>query len=280
MFRFIAKQSFVVNLAVAIILILTLAALFFLSLGWITNHGSYLQVPTVTGVNVDKAVDQLEKDGFEVVITDSAYNDSIALDIVRKQLPVPGATVKVNRTVFLQVNPKALPMVSVPKLEGLSYRFALDYLAKNNLVLGDTTQRPDFMEGTVLDQRYKGKSISPGEKVRWGSKIDLVVGGGVQAVQIPVPDLRGMTVGEVRTLLQSKGIVLASIISTENITDTSNAFIYKQNPEPQDFDGNNIFIQPGQTMDIWIQLQKPQIDSIAVRPEEIPKADNPKKSDY
>lgn len=267
MFRFIAKQSFLVNLIAAILFVFILVALFFFSLGWITNHGSYLQVPSVTGIDANKAVSQLEDRGFEVIITDSAYNDSLPLNVVRKQLPLSGATVKVNRTVFLQVNPKVLPMVSMPKLEGLSYRFALDYLVKNNLVLGDTTERPDFMKGSVLDQLYQGKSISPGEKIKWGSKIDLVIGGGVQAVQIPVPDIVGSTVTEARVLLASKGIVLASIISTGNISDTSNAFVYKQNPEPQDFDGNNVYIQPGQTMDIWIQSERPHTDSLLIRPE-------------
>lgn len=267
MFKFIARQSFFVNLIVAFIFICLLALLFFLSLGWITNHGSYLKVPSVLGMNVEKAVSQLEHDGFEVVITDSAYSDSLPLDIVKKQLPLSGATVKVNRTVFLHVNPTELPMVAMPKLEGLSYRFALDYLKKNNLLLGDTTERPDFMKGSVLDQLYNGKPINAGDKVRWGSKIDLVIGGGVQQEQIAVPNLLGMTVSEAKVMLEARGIVLASIIGTGNIRDTANAFVYKQNPEIKDFDGNINYIQPGQTMDIWIQIEKPIIDSLLLTPD-------------
>ncbi len=211
---------------------------------------------------VEKAVDMLEQQGFEVVITDSAYNDSLPLDVVKKQLPLSGATVKVNRTVFLNVNPVSLPMVAMPKLEGLSYRFAIENLRKNNLKLGDTSERPDFMKGSVLDQLYNGKSIDAGTKVRWGSSIDLVIGGGVQQVQIPVPELVGLTVNEAKSLLQSQGIVLASIIGTGNIQDTSSAFVYRQNPDIKDDQGNPVLIQPGQTMDIWIQAEKPVIDTI------------------
>lgn len=204
----------------------------------------------------------LEQQGFEVVITDSAYNDILPLDVVKKQLPLSGATVKVNRTVFLNVNPVLLPMVAMPKLEGLSYRFAIENLKKNNLKLGDTSQRPDFMKGSVLDQLYNGKPIDAGTKVRWGSSIDLVIGGGVQQVQIPVPELVGLTVNEAKVLLQSQGIVLASIIGTENIKDTTIAYVYRQNPDTRDYQGNLIYIQPGQTMDIWIQIEKPVIDSL------------------
>lgn len=262
MFKFIAKQSFFVNLLVAIILVFGFILLFFLSLGWITNHGSYLKVPSVAGMNVNKAVNLLENEGFEVVITDSAYNDSLPLNIVKKQLPLSGATVKVNRTVFLNVNPVDLPFVAMPKLQGLSYRFAVDNLIKNHLKLGDTTHRPDFMKGSVLDQLYNGKPVTIGTKVRWGSAIDLVIGGGVQAVQLPVPNLIGLTVTEAKAILEAKGIVLASIIGTGPISDTANAFVYQQNPETLDFTGTPQYIQPGQTMDIWIQLEKPVIDTL------------------
>ncbi|MEO8823092.1 MAG: PASTA domain-containing protein [Ginsengibacter sp.] len=262
MFKFIAKQSFIVNLLVAVALIFLLSVLFFQSLGWLTHHGESLRVPAVEGKNVDSAVDLLKEQGFDVVITDSLYNDSLPLNTVKKQLPDVGATVKVNRTVFLNVNPVALPMVEMPNLDGLSFRFAVDKLNKNHLLLGDTTYKPNFMKGSVLEQQYNGKKIAFGEKVRWGSKIDLVIGGGLEAIKIPVPDLTGMTVEEAKGILQDKGILLAAILSTENITDTAKAYIFRQNPEVDDYNSTPNYIQPGQTMDIWIQPERPVIDTL------------------
>jgi beta-lactam-binding protein with PASTA domain len=263
-FKFIARQPFIVNLLVAVILIFFIGFIFFQSLGWITNHGSYLKVPSVTGIKVDDALNLLEKEGFEVVITDSAYNDSIPLNTVKKQLPDAGATVKVNRTVFLNVNPVALPLIDMPKLEGLSYRFALDKMSKSHLILGDTTMRPDFMKGSVLEQQYKGSKIEAGTKIRWGSTIDLIVGGGVQDIRIKVPDLVGMTVAQAKETLNEKGIVLASILASGNVKDTLNSFVYKQNPEVLDIDKSPLYIQPGQTMDIWVQVEKPVTDTLKV----------------
>lgn len=261
MFKFITRQSFFVNLLVALVLVFLLGFLFFQSLGWLTHHGEYLKVPSVTGKSVDEAVDLLEKEGFEVVITDSLYNDSLPLNVVKKQLPDPDATVKVNRTVFLNVNPSTLPMVEMPSLEGLSYRFALDKLEKNHLKLGDTSNRPDFMKGSVLEQTYKGKKISAGAKIRWGSAIDLVIGGGLEAQKIPVPDLVGLTVADARAVLKEKGIILAAMLTFGSISDTANAYVFKQNPEINTY-GSPALIQPGQTMDIWIQSQPPVSDSL------------------
>ncbi len=263
-FRFIAKQSFLVNLLVAIALVFLLGLLFFQSLGWLTHHGESLKVPSVVGKNVDSATDLLENKGFDVIITDSLYNDSLPLNTVKKQLPDPGATVKVNRTVFLNVNPTTLPMIEMPNLEGLSYRFAADKLTKNHLQLGDTTYKPNFMKGSVLEQDYNGKKITFGSKIRWGSKIDLVIGGGLEQVKIPVPDLTGLTVQDARTLLKNEGILLAAILSTGNITDTANAYVYRQNPDVYDYNSTPNYIQPGQTMDIWIQTERPATDSIKI----------------
>ena len=271
MFKFIARQSFFVNLLAAILLVAFLGFLFFQSLGWITHHGSHLKVPGVLGKNATQAVEILEREGFEVVITDSSYNPDVPMNTVKKQLPNPDATVKVNRTVFLNINPVTLPMVSMPKLEGLSYRFALNQLKKSNLKLGDTTMRADFMKGSVLEQKFNGKIIAPGTKIRWGSPVDLVVGAGLQEIWIPVPDLFGLTVEEAKGVLREKGIVLAATLAVEKIADTARAFVYKQNPEVTNYDGSSASIRPGQTLDIWIQADRPvrAIDTIQTRAPEL-----------
>jgi beta-lactam-binding protein with PASTA domain len=259
--KFISKQPFWVNLLAAVLLIFLIGFLFLQSLSWFTNHGSYLKVPSVTGKKVDDAVKYLEDQGFDVTITDSLYNDSLPLNIVKKQLPDAGATVKVNRTVFLNVNPVALPMVEMPKIEGLSFRFALERLRKNHLKLGDTSYRPDFMKGTVLEQDYNGDKILPGAKLRWGAAVSLVIGGGLAQEQITVPELYGLTLGEAKAQLEAKGITLAAILPAGPIADTSKAFVYKQNPEARNEEGSPNFIQPGQTMDLWISATPPEPDS-------------------
>jgi eukaryotic-like serine/threonine-protein kinase len=261
-FKFIAKQSLIVNILAAIALVFVIGFLFFESLGWITNHGKYLKVPSVMGKNVDQALQLLDKEGFDVIITDSLYNDSLPLNTVIKQLPDAGATVKVNRTVFLNINPVTLPLVEMPKLEGLSYRFAVDKISKSHLMLGDTTMRADFMKGSVLEQHYNGSPIEAGAKVRWGSKISLVVGAGLQAQKVLVPDLVGLTVSEAKEKLKEQGILLAAILTSGDVTDTANAFVFKQNPDVLDIDKTPVYIQPGQTMDIWVQVTKPVIDTV------------------
>ncbi len=101
-----------------------------------------------------------------------------------------------------------------------------------------------------------------GTKIRWGSSIDLVIGGGLVEVQIPIPDLLGLTVSEAREQLQAKGLLLAAILTTGPVTDTANAFVIRQNPDAVHDDETPAYIRPGQTMDIWISTEPPATDSL------------------
>jgi beta-lactam-binding protein with PASTA domain len=251
-FVFLSRLPFWVNLLAALALIFLIGYLFLQSLSWFTNHGAYLKVPAVKGQNVDNAIRTLESRGFEVIIQDSIYSDSIPRYTVIKQLPEPDATVKVNRTVFLTINRATPPAINVPKLEGLSFRFAYDLLRRNNLRLGDTIYRPDFMKGSVLEQQYNGSRVTAGSKVPWGSRITLIIGGGLEVQQMLVPELIGLTFAEAKAILETKGVTLAAVIAMTTVRDTAAAFVYKQNPERLDIDKQPIYIRPGQTMDLWL----------------------------
>jgi beta-lactam-binding protein with PASTA domain len=261
-FKFLTKQPFWVNLLAALSLLFLLIFLFLQSLNWLTNHGAYLKVPTVKGKNVDEGIKLLKDLGFEVIIQDSLYFEDIPKYTVIKQLPEPDATVKANRTVFLTINRAFPPYIDMPKLEGLSFRYALDKLQKNHLKLRDTIGRSDFMKGSVLEQLYNSVRISPGTKVPWGSKITLVIGAGVQAEPVLVPNLIGLTFGEAKQVLEEKGISLAAVVPTSDVKDTLNAFVYKQDPETRDIDDRPLYIQPGRTMDVWLSTIRMDPDSL------------------
>jgi hypothetical protein len=252
MFKFITNRPFWVNLLAAMGLAVLLVFLTLQMLGWITRHGEYLTVPAVKGKQTTEAVKFLESKGFDVVIQDSVFTDTLPRGIVIKQLPDADATVKVNRTVFLTVNRYIPPMITMPALEGKSLGFALDLLQRNHLELGDTTYKPDFMKGSVLEQLYHGNKITAGTKVQWGSKISLVIAGGLQDQQIMVPDLLGKTFATGKAELEMSGINIGAVIAKDAIKDTATAFIYKQSPARFDDEKRPVYIHPGQLMDIYI----------------------------
>ena len=231
---------------------------FFLTLNLLTRHGKYHRVPDVKGKNLVEAVKFLEDNGFEVLVQDSVYYDTIPALTILKQFPDPDATVKVNRTIYLTVNRLTAPVISMPNLLGMSFRNAEQELRARGLKLGDTSYVPDIAKNAVKDQKIDGVSIRPGSDVPMGTVVSLVLGAGVGLEQMPVPDLFGMTYGEAQAMLEATGISIGVVLLDPDLTDTAAGFVYWQNPMPLADDLRPNLIRAGQMMDIRLSLAKPE----------------------
>jgi len=265
MFKFITQRSFFVNLLVALALLLLIVFVFFSLLGSITRHNETIRVPQVTGRTLADATSFLEKEGFKVSVQDSVYIDTLAPLAVVKQSPESDELVKINRTVYLTINRAQPPLIEMPDLRGFSFRSAEMYLQSLGLKLGDTSYTPDIARNAVKDQKLNGKTIDPGTKIPLGTSIDFVLGNGLGTTELTVPDLIGFTVSQAKDYLSGDNIGLGVVIATSAIQDTANAYIVKQNPEPQTQlpDGTTAHnhIRPGQLMDIWISAAPPVRDT-------------------
>lgn len=257
MFKFITHRPLWVNIAVGLVLAISLFAIFLLSLKWITHHGRYATVPSVTGKKYEEAKKILTKAGFDVEIQDSIYADTLKPLSVIKQIPDADEVVKSNRTVYLIISRAVPPIVEMPNLVGYSFRNAEMVLRTMDLKIGDTSFKPDFARETVLEQFYNGATINPGTKIRKGSLISLVLGDGVGKREFAVPIITGMQFCDVKNLLESSGIVIGAVIADGDVNDTCSAWIYKQNPERFGEDKKLNHIRTGQTIDVWLQLDKP-----------------------
>jgi eukaryotic-like serine/threonine-protein kinase len=256
-FKLITHRPLWVNILAGIILALGIFALFLLSLKWLTHHGRSSTVPNVAGKNYEEARKLLKKAGFEIAIQDSIYVDTMKPLSVIKQFPDADEVVKTNRTVYLVISRAVPPIVEMPNLVGYSFRNAEMVLSNMDLRIGDTTFKPDFAKNAVLEQLYNGTTITPGTKIRKGSVISLVLGDGVGKREFTVPVITGMQFCDVKSKLEASGIVIGAIVADANITDTCSAWIYKQNPERFDDEKQLNHIRTGQTIDVWLQLDKP-----------------------
>ncbi len=255
--KFITHRPLWVNILVGILLALGIFALILLSLGWFTGHGKASTVPSVTGKNYEEAKKILKKAGFGVEIQDSIYVDTAKPMTVIKQLPDTDEVVKSNRTIFLIISRAVPPLVEMPNLLGYSYRNAEMVLKGLDLKIGDTTFKPDFAHNAILEQHYNGAPIAPGAQIRKGSTISLVLGDGVGKKEFTVPVITGMEYCKAKEILEANGIVIGAIVTDANVTDTCSAWIYKQNPERFDEEKRIQHIRSGQTIDVWLQVDKP-----------------------
>lgn len=264
MFKFITHRPFWVNLLAAFVLAILVIFGVLQMLGVVTKHGEYLTVPGVVGKSTDEAVKFLEGKGFEVEIQDSVYVDSAAKGVVLKQLPEPNSTVKVNRTVFLTVNRKTLPLIEVPDLIGKTLGYTMLLLERNHFKLGDTISKLDFAKGTILEQKFNGQAVDAGTKLPWGSRIDLVIAAGLSESKFAVPDLINLTWAEAKPLLDSNQIILGALIADPDVRDTAAAFIWKQDPPRFNYNKELNFMKSGQFIDLYLSREK-RVDSTLIK---------------
>jgi len=259
MLRFITHRPLWVNLITAIVLVAICFVLFILSLNFLTHHGRSRSVPQVVGKSFADAQKILDKGGFDIVIQDSVYVDSLPPMSIIKQVPESDAVVKVNRTVYLTINRSVPPKIDMPNLVGYSFRNAEMNLSSAGLRLGDTIYKADFAKNSVLDQLYNGAHIAPGTKIQMGSAISLVLGTGVGQTQYNVPNLVGWTFGAAKEKLEENGINLLVVQADPSSRDTLNEYIFRQDPPRLDQDGNPLHIRTGQLISVWLSLEKPTL---------------------
>jgi beta-lactam-binding protein with PASTA domain len=264
MLKFITHRPLWVNVLTGLLLAVIIFFIFVLSLDWLTHHNESKVVPKVVGKSFDEASKILEKAGFDVEIQDSIYLDTEKPMRVLRQVPEDSEVVKVNRTVYLTINRAVPPEVPMPNLVGFSFRSAEMELKNMGLRVGDTFYRSDFARNSVLEQRYKGEKIAPGTKIRMGSSISFVLGTGVGEEKFIVPVLVGMRFCDAKALIESHGLIMGSVVQVAGLTDTCNGYIYRQNPERYNEEKKFQYIRSGQTIDVWLQLEKPVSDSTLV----------------
>jgi beta-lactam-binding protein with PASTA domain len=280
MFKYITSRPLWVNILVGIGIVIAVFIVFVFSLNRITHHGEAKSVPSITGKRLSEIQPLLEKDGFNLVIQDSVYYDSLPPTMVIRQVPEADDVVKINRTIYVTINRTVPPDVPMPNLIGYSFRNAEMILKNMGLRLGDTSFKPDFAKNSVLEQLYKGQSISTGTKIRMGSTISLVIGSGIGNADMAVPKLIGLTYDEAKILLETNGLIVGSVIPDPLVKDTANAFIYKQSPLSRTEDGFQVRIRPGQMIDVWLSVEKPVVDSTIMQPPSTttPAEENPEQS--
>lgn len=268
MFKFITNKPLWVNILVGTGIIILVIVLFFGSLDWITGYGKSEKVPSIVGQHIMAAQKILEDKGFEVVIQDSVYIDSMAKQAVIRQSPEADAFVKQGRTIYLTINRTVPPQVEMPDLSGFSIRSAEMYLQSLGLKLGYITYRPDIARNAVLEQLLNGVAVKPGSKIAIGSQISFVLGSGVGGEETEVPDLIGLTLGEAKAYLTSLNINLGSILALGIVADSAAAFVIKQNPPLySEIPGTNgekqvNKIRQGQIMDLYISEKPPVKDTL------------------
>jgi beta-lactam-binding protein with PASTA domain len=232
-FKYLLSPDFRKQLLIAAVSILVLIICIAISLRFYTRHGEGQAVPNLKGMSIENAINVLKEEGFSYQI-DSIFILDKKPGTVLEQDPDPNTQVKINRIIYLTIVSSITPDVSFPELENKTFREAVAILENYGLKLGDTVYKNDIARDAVLGYSYAGQSVKVGEKIPKGSKISLVLGDGLGATMVDIPDLKGLTLSEAIFSLKGASLNLGLVTYQGAIKDSTSALIISQTPSVAD----------------------------------------------
>jgi beta-lactam-binding protein with PASTA domain len=232
-FGYLTTKTFRTNLYWALAVLVAFLLITFYSLRFYTHHGEGVAVPKLKGLTIESAIQVLESQGFRYQI-DSVYQPNQAAGIVIEQDPDPNTNVKLNRTIYLTVITRLSPIVRFPELSNKTYLEAEATLSNFGLKVGDTTYVSDVAKDVVLQFLFRGRALQAGDEIPKGSVVNLVLGDGLGASEVDIPDLVGLTLSEARMALSGSSLKLGIISFQGSSRDTFNLKISRQSPALSD----------------------------------------------
>ena len=183
--RFVFSRTFFKQL---IYMLLFLFAIVFALLFWLdknTRHGEQIEVPDLSGMTLEEALDALEERQLSHAILDTtSYNPKFAYQTVIEQIPAPGALVKQARKIYLSINRSGYKMTQVPYVVGKTLRQAEPALRSAGFRVGKLTYKKYIAKDEVLSIKFRQRKLEQGDQLPLTSLIDLELGDGTGGFQI------------------------------------------------------------------------------------------------
>ena len=171
-----------------------------------------LIVTDITGKVLNRALIELETEGYKGVVYDTVYTADVNPQTVVDQYPVAGAKVKPGRTIRLKIS-RSEKLIIVPNLVGQSRRSVEISLQQIGLRIDTvyTEYNPDYPKGTVAWQFPKS-----GDHIKKGMGLQITVSQGLPPDFFQVPQLFGMSMQNAKDLLTKARLKVGKISFQQN----------------------------------------------------------------
>ncbi len=243
------------NILLALGMVIILLFLVQSGLKTYTRHDESVTVPDLRGSSFEQVTSILGGKNLEWQIMDSVYDMSKPPMSIVDQNPKANSKVKEGRTVYITINATKAPTTEIPDLIGRSsLKYAKMQLESFGLKVGELIYKPDPHLNAVIGLVINGKNVTKKMRVARGTVIDIVLGDGLGNSRISVPYLLGLRLNEAIFKMKGYSLNSGSILVDEGVTDTMDAFIYKQVPEY----GEGHTIRIGEPIDLFVTRERPE----------------------
>ncbi len=209
------------------------------------DEGELIEVPNVTGLSQDEALQRLQDDGF-LVRPLFEPSDTVEVGFVIRTDPTFGTEVEEGSSIDVYISSGAEEF-PVPPLVGQTIEDARALLEEAGLTLGTVTDRPDpdRAEGIVIEQ-----SPAAGVEVGSGAPVNVVVSTGPELVILP--DLTERSERDAVAQLNSLGLLFT--VDEEYSATVDEGLVIRTDPEA------NTEMQTGGTVLLVISLGPAPVD--------------------
>jgi eukaryotic-like serine/threonine-protein kinase len=209
------KGRWVLLIAVALV---TVAAVTLV--GFYVTRPVMVKVPELAGQSVEEARKRLGALKLNVKVAKGRYHEQTGKGLVLSTDPAPGTEVVAEEATVMLVPSLGAKRVTVPKIQGMSVTDARSTIASAGLQIGAVRRYENLQvpRGTVLRS-----SPDVGERVREGSRVDILVSAGMR-----MPDVSGMPKDEAAAYLGERGL---AVTVNEIDDDAEPCTVIAQNPK-------------------------------------------------
>ena len=177
--KLLKSDSIVKHLFASSITVFIIFYFVFISVKIYTKHNRYIEVPSLSGLNIEDANKILKKKKLKFEVLDSSkYFSETPVNFILSQIPDAGEFVKKNRKIYLNVNPSDYQKVSIPNIIQITKRNAESILNALGFEVSSFQYVDNIGKDMVLEVLYNGEKMNIGDAIARGSKLELILGNG------------------------------------------------------------------------------------------------------
>ena len=177
--KLLKSDSIVKHLFASSITVFIIFYFVFISVKIYTKHNRYIEVPSLSGLNIEDANKILKKKKLKFEVLDSSkYFSETPVNFILSQIPDAGEFVKKNRKIYLNVNPSDYQKVSIPNIIQITKRNAESILNALGFEVSGFQYIDNIGKDMVLEVQYNGEKMNTGDAVSRGAKLELILGNG------------------------------------------------------------------------------------------------------
>lgn len=177
--RFLLSRLFLKQLGYTVVFL----GLVFILVSWglkvFTRHNEYQKVPNLRGLTLAEVSQKVAEEKLRYEVIDSTkFNASLPPFTVISQFPEADSEVKINRKLYLTINPSGYRKITVPNIIQITRRNAEAMIHSVGFEVGEITYQNNIGKDMVLEIKHQGETIKPGILLPRMSTIDLILGNG------------------------------------------------------------------------------------------------------